>query len=838
MSQLQSEIIVSIRRLLGSPGFTVFAVVTLALGIGATTAIYSVIYTAMLRPPDIKDVDRVVNIYHADPTGLTMLSGALSSFSLPDYEDLRRAQTAFDGIAAWARFRQPVIVEGSAEYLFGEMVGGYYFQVLGVEAAIGRTIQSADDRPGAARVAVISEAIWRRKFNADPAIVGRTVKLGQTVFEVIGVAPGTFRGVDMPNVMPTPIWIPISIAAEIQTGRREGLDDREDRWLRVKARLKPDVSLRQAAEQVQAIGRALDASNPIGRESGSGMPARRRRDWTVVRAADILMHESVHAIVGPMAWSTMAAVGLVLLVACTNLANLLLARGATRRHEISVRLALGASRWRLLRELTIESAIVALIGGLAAFVVARLTMIQLSSVVHLGNASIQFEPILHPSVLAVCAGATLLALLVFGLLPALHLTRTDIRQLLANDEGNAAPRWRARRYLITGQVAVSVLLVALAALCVQQIVVAASRDIGFDLDNLAIASMDLRAQRYEEERGWQLLEAIVGTARQQPGVEEAALSSGLPLSSSLPAASLTTPDKPLARTEPGKVVELLTSTPDIFKTLGVSILRGRAFNEQDTQRTSRVAVINQGTARALFGSGNAIGREIVVRYGRFSGEPEIAPETLVVVGIASDTDAGTIGERRSGVLYVPLAQRYEPRISVVVRAQRPEDAVPALQAVISRIDPEIALTELGTAVTTTGASNMMLKVMAGTSGLLGSLALVLAMVGLYGVLSHLTAHRTRELGIRMALGADRARILRMMVGDGLRPVVAGIAVGLGFGAVARFAIRPLFVRLLPAMDATALVTVPILFVAFAVVACYFPARRAAAVDPSVALRDL
>lgn len=840
MSQLKGDIILSIRRLLLSPGFTAFAVVTLALGIGATTAIYSVIYAAVLRPPDIRDVDRVVNIYHADPIALGGLSASLSSLSLPDYDDLRRAQTSFSSIAAWARFRQPVVVAGSAEYLFGEMVGGEYFRLLGIEAAVGRVIQPADDRPGAPAVAVISDAIWRRSFGGDPSVVGKTLKIAQTVFEIVGVAPGTFRGVDMPNVMPTPIWIPLTAVESLMPGRAAAREaDREERWLRVKARLRDGVSVEQAAEQVRAIGRALDASNPIGAtEARHRMPPLVRREWAVIPAAGILMHESVHRIAGPMAWTTMAAVGLVLLVACTNLANLLLARGASRRQEISVRLALGASRWRLLRELTIESALLAALGGVGAFVVAHLAVAQLSSAMQLGPAAIPFEPILHPSVLAVCAGATLLSLLVFGLLPAVHLTRADIRQLLASSDAGAAPRWRGRRYLIAGQVAVSVLLVAVAALCVQQIALAADRDVGFDLDELAIASMDLRAQRYEDERGQQLLAATLDAVRRQPGVEEAALSSGLPVNSSVPMPSLTTPGQPLRADQQGIFVELLASTPEIFDTLGVRIVSGRAFTEYDREGTSRVAVISQIAATALFGSGDPVGREITAKYGRYSGEPESPPETWVVVGIASDTDASTIGERRSGVLYVPFAQHYEPRMSVVVRANHPEAVVPLLQATISRIDPDIALTEVGPASSISGSSNMMLKVMAGTSGLLGTLALVLAMVGLYGVLSHLAARRTREMGIRMALGADRRRILRLMVVDGLRPVVAGIVLGLGFGALARLAMRPIFVRLLPAMDASALITVPILFVAFAVIACYFPARRAAAVDPSIALRDL
>ena len=839
MNQLRTELTLSIRRLLAAPGFTTFAVATLALGIGATTAIYSVIYAALLRPPDIKDVDRVVNIYHADPGAFVNLSSALSSLSSPDYEDLRRVQTSFSSMTAWARFRQAVYAEGSSEYLFGEMVGGEYFQTLGIGAAIGRTIQPADETAGAPRVAVISDALWRRKFGGDSAALGKTIKLGTVTFEVVGVAPAVFRGVDMPNVLPTPIWVPLSSAAEIQSVHLGAMQNREHRWLRAKARLKPDVSVQQAASEVLSIGRALDASDPIGTtmDARSRMTPYVRRDWMLIPAGALLMHESIHGIAGPMAWTTMIAVGLVLLVACTNLANLLLARGAVRRHEISVRLALGASRWRLLRELTIESALIAALGGAGALVVARAAMTMLGSSMQVGSVAFQVNPTLHPSVLAVGFAATLLSLLVFGLLPAIHTTRADVRQLLANDEANAAaPRWRTRRFLIAGQVAVSILLVAVAALCVQQIGEAASQNVGLDLDRLAIASVDFRAQRYDEARGRQRLGAILEAARRLPGVESAALSSGLPIRSSAANTTVATPDTPAASISSGNYVELVAATPDIFKTLRVLILAGRAFVDADREGSPRVAIISESVAAALFPDMNPVGRQVVVRYGNYAGEPQQSPDTCVIVGVAGNTDAGA--GRRGGAVYLPFAQHYEPRMSVVVYAERPADVLPALRTAITKVDPEIALTELGVGSAIVGGAGTMLKVMAGTSGLLGILALALAMIGLYGVLSHLVARRTREMGIRMALGADRARILRMMMADGCRPVALGIVVGLGFGALARVAMRPIFVRLLPAMDAGALIAVPLFFVVFALAACYLPARRAAQVDPSVALRNL
>jgi putative ABC transport system permease protein len=839
---MRHDLSFAIRRLLQAPAFTVFAVVTLALGIGATTAIYSVIYAVMLRPMDVPEADRLVNIYHSPLTGVAGASLPTIGFSLPDYQDLRSNQTSFSALSAWWRFREVVVASGVGAVVTGEIVGGDYFSMLGVMPLSGRLIRPEDDRPGAPPVVVISEDFWRRHFGADPGAVGRTVKIRDGVFEVIGVAPAQFRGVDIPNLMATPMWIPLSSGVDFPESGPEIAQDRGRRWLLVKARLKPGVSFDHAAAEVAAIAAGVDAATPLPPDDSPqsrNQPGTPTRRWTVIPTTDILLHESVQAVAAPMAWTAMVAVGLVLMVACTNLANLLLARSAGRRHDTAVRLAMGASRARLLREQLVESATLAVAGALGAALVARGVMTWLTAEISVGRAFVMnITPVVHPSVLAVAAAATLLSLLVFGVMPAFASTRVDVRELLARDTAGSTPRWRGRRVLIAGQVAVSVLLVAVAALCVGQIRAAAHHDFGMDLDRVAIVQLDFAKQTYDEPRARQTADTLAAEARLLPGVQAVALSSSLPSGADGPRVGIASAEVGLSSNPRAWLVaRQVIGSPEIFQVLGVRLLRGRGFMPADSSSAPRVAVISQATAKRVFGDSDPLGRRIVMRGGRAAGK-SADPDTRLVVGISADVDTGPINRFSAGVVFVPFAQRYEPTMSVVARAGEPASLVGSLRSMTARVDPELAIIDAGTGVSLAGSTNLMIQVMAGLSGLLGMLALILAMAGLNGVLSHVVAGRTREVGLRIALGADHRRIIRTILLDGASPVVAGIVFGLTLGAIVRLAMRPLFVRLLPAMDVAVLAIIPVLFVASALVACYLPARRAARVDPNVALRHL
>jgi predicted permease len=829
---LTADIRHAARRLVATPTFTLFSILTLALGIGATTAVYSAVHAAVLRPLPLADLDRVANLYHMDPRGGGSLP--MIGLSLQDLADYAAAQTSFAALAPWSRFRHALVAHGTSEVIVGEMVGGQYFRVVGLEAALGRVIQPADDHPGAPRVMVLSDNLWRRRFDADPHVLGQAVNLGGDLFEIVGVMPPSFRGVDMPNVMPTAAWVPLS---STRSPNNDTMRDRERRWLMVKGRLKPGVSMEQAHAEFQAIGKQLDAAHPIGQELDPRYRSAwaRQRNWFLMPAGDVRMHESTDALVGPMVITIMVTVGLVLLVACTNIANLMLARGSARRNEHGVRLALGASQWRLVRAQVVEAGLVTVAGGLAAFLVAQIVMVHLLSPSFqvAPGFVIRFEPEFNGAVAAIALLSTLLAVLVFGLVPALHATRTSLREVLASDGvGSAAPRWRGRRNLLALQVAVSAGLVAVAFLCAGHVRATARQDSGMDLDRIAFAQVDFRLLQRDETHGRRVLDRALVLAGALPGVEAVAVSSGLP-------AGVMTPGVMIAGEQPlAGGLQLIAATPDIFSVLGLTIVSGRAFSAQDTSEAAPVVVVSESVARLVAGEESAVGRPLTIERRRWVGEQPNPPRTVTVVGVAADTDTGGLGQRSGGAIYLPFAQHYEPGVVIVARAANAVGLPDRLRRVVQQADPDTAVLQALTGAELIASTTTVLRVGSVGSGLLGTLALVLAMAGLYGVMADLVGRRTREIGIRMALGADRRRMLRMVLLDGMRPVVHGLLLGIGFGAVLRMLFRPMFVRILPAFDPWLLVIVPAAFVGCALLAAWLPARRASRVDPNVALRAL
>lgn len=617
MGDLSADVIHACRRLRAAPAFTLFSVLTLALWIGATTAVYSVVYAVVLRPPDIPEADRVAKLYHTDPRHGA--SGPMRWLSRPDYEDYRVAQTSFEFLASWQRFYLPFAANGRAELVMGEAVGGDYFSVVGAGPALGRVIQPADDAAAAPRVMVLSDALWRQWFAADPAIVGRTVKLGGETFEIVGVAPPAFRGVDLPSVVPAAAWIPMSAAPLSDPAE---ISDREQRRVSVIGRLEPGRSMEEAQAEFRAIAQRLDAEYPIGKtiDQRFKKPYNTSRQWFLMPAANVRMHESVDALVRPLVATIMIAVGLVLLVACTNIANLVLARGVARRHETAVRLALGASRWRLVRGQLIEAALVTVAGGAAALVLAHVLMSGvLSGELHpFPGQSLYVAPEMNASVAAIVAASAILALVVFGLVPAVYGSRGSLSEAIAAD-GQAAPipRWRGRRGLIACQVAVSAGLVSVAALCAQQVIAVARHDSGIDLARLALVRVSIDTQRHDEAQGRWALEQMIGAARRLPGVESAALSSGFPIELGGGGGYIgVTPEQFGAG-----FYDFIVSTPDVFATWGVQILQGRGFDDRDTAASEPVVVLSAQLARRLFPGGSAVGQHIVLRWRGRTGQP-------------------------------------------------------------------------------------------------------------------------------------------------------------------------------------------------------------------------
>lgn len=833
------------RRLRTSPLYAVFSVLTLALAIGSSTAIYALVDSILVQRQPIPNFARVVNIYHSDPRS----AYGRQEISWPDYLDLKRDQKSYVTVAAWRRFPYAVVTDNGAAQMMGESVTGDYFRLLDVTPLLGRSLNARDDQPGAAPVIVLAESTWRRFFAGDPSAVGQSVKMGGVSFEIVGIMPAAFRGSNMPVVMPTPFWMPM--AAEGRLGaisgyRRPDRADREDRKWMVKARLNEGVSIASAQSEASAIAARLDAVEPIGTnvELHFRTPDQISRRWAAVPMKDIYLHESMHRMVAPMVSLLLGLVVLVLLVACSNLANLTLARTARRSQEIAIRLALGASRLRLVREQLVEGAVLTIAGWSLGIVIARLLLPLLGASTDLDGSmtlTLQLHPELNAAVLTASFTAALLALSVSALGPALRHSCGNVRSVLVMDNaGTSAPRWRTRGALIAGQVIVSTLLLSISAVCFNQIRQSSRIAPGIDLERLAIAKYNFRFNGTEELRVRQEITALSDAARGIDGVDSVAISTGLPFGVTNPRANVFALSQPYIKDRYyGHQAALLISTTSIFKTLGVTVVAGRAFDDT-AEAGPLTAVMSQQLAEAIFGkAAAAIGHEFQYKRQQWAGDPEHPVLTMTVVGVASETDTGVLGRREGGTLYLPINRHYEAEWTLIAHAKGdPAPIVGRLKDAMRNIDREAALTSAGTGMSLAGPSIVVYQIATAIAGTLGLFALLLAATGLYGVIADLVSRRTREIGIRIALGAERASVMRMVLLEGLRPVIVGLILGLGLASVVRMGMRPMFQRMIPASDAMTIFIGLLPLAAAAVVACFIPARRASRVDPNVALREL
>jgi predicted permease len=830
---LRRDLALASRRLLSTPAFTVFSILTLGLGIAATTAVLSIVRAVAAPPSGVRDPQGIANIYHAPSGGLPF-----RNMSYGDYQDLRAEQTSFASLTAWTFSRFAIAAHGQSETSFGEIVGGEYFDLLGVKPALGRSLGPSDDTLSAAPVAVLSYETWRSLFDGAPDVIGRTVTINGQPFDVVGVAPRDFHGLFNNGFVPTAAWIPI---ASVQFLPREGngytLDrsDRDRRWLLVKGRLKTDRTFAQAQSEVTAIGANLDRTYALGRDLDSRLrlpKALSRREWTLRPMTDVILNENADFFVRPLMAILLASVLLVLLVACSNLANLMVARATGRRHEFGVRLALGASRTRLIRESVVESILLAAAGGCAGIMLAKVLLVLIGSDLHLENVGLHLEAHIDALVLAGAAAASLLALIASGLGPALHAARTDIRNVLSSSAGAiVTPRWRGRRLLIGLQVMTSLALLVVASACIMEVRTLSRHDSGMDLDHLAIAQVDFASQKIDATRARAIGERVLEMMQHRPDVDAVAVSSALPVLNATGGRLKIDGNRTLFAT-------VLVSSPGIFKALGVPILHGRGFDAHDSRAAAPVAIVSRSVANALFGGAAAVGRPMAVKRQGWAGEPEPEEKIVTIAGITADTDTGSLARRGTGTVYLPFGQENDRRLVFSARSSAAPGVVAlALRKALAEADPNLAVQQSGIAAQVVGPPNLFAEVAGGIAGVLGTFALVLALTGLYGALSHAVAGRTREIGVRLALGSGQRRIVRMVLIDGMLPVACGIAAGGVLGVIARFAMRPAFVRLFPALDAPSLIVAPICMLVAALAACYLPARRASRADPNTALRE-
>lgn len=793
------------RGLRRAPAFTLAAVLTLGLGIGANTAAFTVVDAALLRALPYRDQDRLVQLWESAPR-----KQRERQLSYPDFADVRDSSTVFEAVAGYAFDGFTLSSDEGAERLAGARVSAGFFRVLGVEPVLGRGFRPEEDQEAAKReVVVLSHGLWQRRFGSDPGVVGRRITLGGEPYTVVGVLPRSFHFARLgdPEIFAT------------LAPSRAAVERRYMHWMWALARLRPGVGLEQANAELAGIARARERLDPRWHED-SGLYAVPLRD----------------AIVGgvrPLLLGLLAAVALVLLIACLNVANMLLARAGARRRELGIRTALGADRARLVRQLLTESLLLALLGGAAGLLwagggvralVAAIPEAQRESLPFLKDLA------LNPAVLAFTTGACLLTGLVFGLAPALHACDRDVALRLKESGRGSARRQGLRSALVVGELALALVLVVAAGLLTRSLSRLLAVDPGFETSHLLTARIGLPAARYAAP---QQVEAFFGRWRSRieslPGVAGVALVDRLPLLGSgntgtpsvvgRPASDVHAPDS-----------ELRTVSSEYFRTMGIALRAGRGFDERDRADAPRVAVVNQTFADALFPDADPLGQR--VGFAFLSGPP------LAIVGVVADEKVGELDARTRPVFYFHWLQEPRAATSVVVRTRSdPHALLAALRAESRALEPELLVAGVRT----------MEELIAGSQAsflrrypllLLGSfaaLALALAAIGVYGVMSYSVSQRTNEIGIRLALGAAPGNVLALVLKEGLALALLGAAAGLG-GALATARVLSSLLFETPPTDPSVLTVSALVLLAVAALACWLPARRAARTDPLAAIR--
>lgn len=822
------------RRLRRAPLFTAFAIATLAVAIGITTAVYSILRAGLQPETGVVNGDRFVMLGDA---GLRASKGA-TPISWPDMVDIAGHVSSVRELALWIPFRSALFARESSEIIKGEAVSGAYFGGVGIAPLRGRLIDDSDDRPDAVPVAVISAAAWQARFGGLPGAIGESIKVGGRPFQIIGIAPASFRGISRQSGFGrTDVWVPLSSSGSgiiIGPFWDRARASRSFPLVSIGGRLKDGQSAETATSEFQLLARRIDEVTPLPeRNSGGNKPVRR---WVAVTAAERVDLTDVK----DTARAMLLIPALVLLVACTNVANFALSRGMARQHELTVRKAIGASRWQLMRGQLTEYGLVtiAAAGGGIGIAAALLHWVA-ATVASLSGGAPEFrlETRIDAGILGAVGVSAVLAFLVAALLPAMRLTGKSLRQHLSSDQAaGAVSRWRGRSNLIALQISVSVALLLVTALCIRQLPKAHRTPSGLATDRLALVQIPFAEQAANGARARLTINRLMDDVRGRPGVASITASTSRRSGDHVELASDSRPFPP--RRGSGPTARITSVAPDYFSSVGLSLVAGRPIDARDAAGGSAVVVIDESTARTLFGTADAVDRTIQVRDYGVSDRPD---RLFTIVGVARD-----VLSPRSEVehaFYVPLTQRFEERSAIDLLARVAPGADPERLAIEMRqslraIDPEIAVTQVGRADTFEFGPEIALQYFSLVFGGLAAIALGFAASGLYGVLSHVVAGRTRELGVRAALGADRRRLIRLIMRDGLRPVVEGIVIGFGLAAGARVGMQPWFEEPVTAVDPVALVIAVIPLFAAAGLACYLPARRAARVDPNVALRHL
>jgi predicted permease len=812
-----------LRMMRKAPGFTVVAVLSIALGIAVNTSVFTILNGMLLKPMPVRSPERLVALYTSEPNSIYP-----GSFSYPDYLDYRNHNQVFSDLFIHYTTQLSMAGrDGLAEMVAGEMVTGNYFTGLQLDAALGRLLTPEDDvKPGAHPVAVLSHAFWQRRYGGDVNVVGQTVKLNGHDFTIIGVAKKGFSGTRQFGWIPD-LYLPLMMYAQAIPGTNEQfLASRGSHSFNVNGRLKEGVSIEQARQAMSALAKQLADTYPQTNENLKvGMvPAGSKTNPAIVLMGYV-----------PLAFSLMMGlVGLVLLVACANVANLLLARAAGRRREIAVRLALGAGRFRLVRQLLTESVLLSLIGGALGLILA----VWLNGLFKFAGPTLDYATMdfdydlsLDHRILSFTVLASLLTGIIFGLAPALQASRTDLVTTLKGEAALATAglrRLSLRNLLVISQVALALVLLISAGLFIKSMQNAQSMNPGFRTEHLLMASVNVNLHGYNEAKGRNFYRQLGERIKRLPGVEHASFAGPLPLDQYNYGTSITIEGR-VPKTENERLSVMYSIVGhDYFDTMNTPVVQGRAFTEHDNEKAPRVVIINETLAQRYWPDQNPLGKRL-----RLGGEHST---WLEVIGVAQDGKYISFGEPPTDYLFVPFWQNYDGQMTLLVHTTgAPESLATSIRQEVKGLDEQLPVYGVRTAPQFLDRLLSLPKSIAAMVSLFGLLALALASVGLYGVMSYTVAQRTREIGIRLALGARAEDVLRLVLRQGVALVLTGVGLGLA-GALALTRVMQSLLYGVSTSDPLTFIFIALLLTIVALFACLIPARRAAKVDPMIALR--
>jgi putative ABC transport system permease protein len=805
MQTLWQDLRYGARMLWKKPGFTFVAVLTLALGIGANTAIFSVVHALLLRPLPYYEPDRLVQL--TNKTNRARRSG----ISYPNYNDWRDRAKSFEGMAAARGDSFNLTGVDKPVRLRGRMVNWNFFRLLGVQPQFGRTFVAEDDRYGAPRTVIISHSLWSERFGGETSVIGRKLTLSGELYEVIGVLPPGFEYSSSVDLY-TPI--------ELELKPRTGMTDRGTSLggMNAIARLKSGVTLAQANGEMAALAEQLEREHPAI-NAGKSAQAEPLRD---------VMTEGVRQTLLVL----LGAVGFILLIACVNVANLSLVRAAERQKEMALRLALGAARWRIVRQLLNESLFIALSGGVVGLLLGGWMLDGLLALAP-GNIPQLNRAGLNNTVLLFTLGVSVLTCLLCGSLPALHASRVDLQSALKEGGRSSAGTGRdlTRKTLLVAEVSLALALLIGAGLLVRSMARAMSVELGFNPDRLLTTQLMPQNINYDAARLRVFFDECLARVSALPGVESAAITHALPIDGSQWQPFIHAADKPVPQPAEFPITEFTPISANYFEAMGIRLLRGRWFNSTDTANAPTVAIINETLARRIWPGEDALGKRL--RWGR----PEMYTPWLEVVGVVDDVKSYGVESATPLQTYVPFAQSPPTNFWLVARTTGdPLQSVASVERAIHSIDKDLPVSSIRSMDQLLGNSLAARRLTLVLLGSFAALALLLAAIGVYGVISYSVRQRIHEIGVRMALGARESDVLKLILAQGARLALLGVVIGLGAALALTRWMETLLFETRPTDPLTFTVTAAVLaFVAL--FACYLPARRATKVDPMVALRS-